>query len=329
MPPDQTPPSTPPSVEAGQPAPSSQTLQPRAESHAGHSTVILQWLTYAFWGWTVLALSILTSMVIANFINATDTENFTPYGIAAVLVLLPISYICDVFYSKKEPAKKTGAEMLVLVIHAVLFALFGVGALIVAVFALVSLFTSKSDSSGSTITLISALIIAVYYALTLLRTLSPARLSWIRRLYKLIMLVTVGFIVLLAIVGPVSKERTLRDDKLVEQNISAVQNSIDGYTRSNKKLPASLTVLGLTGDAKQLVDRNLVTFKSVGSVTDPQNIKTASAYRYELCVNYKKQTKDYQPYNNYDYSTDEYKTYISAYNHPAGSVCYKLQITNY
>ncbi len=329
MPPQQTPPTTQPPVEPSQLPLSPQPLQPPGEPHAGHSTVILQWLTYAFWGWTVLALSILTSMVIANFINQTDTENFTPYGIAAVLVLLPISYICDVFYSKKEPSKKTGAEMLVLVIHAVIFALFGAGALIVAVFALVSLFTSKSDSSGSTITLISALIIAVYYALTLLRTLSPPGLPWIRRSYKLIMLGTIGFMVILAIVGPVSKERTLRDDKLIEQNISQVQTSVDGYTRTNKKLPASLAALGLSGDAKQLVDRNLVTFKPVGLVADQQNTKAAGAYRYELCVNYKKQTKGYQPYNNYDYSTDEYKTSLSAYNHPAGNVCYKLQVANY
>ncbi|MGH7250207.1 MAG: hypothetical protein ACREGC_04480, partial [Minisyncoccia bacterium] len=105
------------------------------------NVIVMQWLTYAFWGWTALSLSILTGIVLANFINKADMGSFTPYAIAAVLVLLPISFVCDYFYSKHEPGKNTGSAMVVMVIHAVLFALFGVGALIGIVFSLVQFMT--------------------------------------------------------------------------------------------------------------------------------------------------------------------------------------------
>lgn len=50
--------------------------------------MVLQWLTYAFWGWTVLALSILTTTIVASLIDKAETGGFTPYGIASVLVFI-------------------------------------------------------------------------------------------------------------------------------------------------------------------------------------------------------------------------------------------------
>lgn len=91
------------------------------------STLVLAWLTYAFWGWTVLALSILTGSIITSFMNESSVNGFTPYGIAALLVLLPIAFLCDTFYIKKEAKTKKGAELAISAIHAVIFALFGVG----------------------------------------------------------------------------------------------------------------------------------------------------------------------------------------------------------
>ena len=60
--------------------------------------IILQWLTYAFWGWFVLATSLLAVTVLSHFIAHTNDSNFTPYAIAAVLVLLPLSFVCNFFY---------------------------------------------------------------------------------------------------------------------------------------------------------------------------------------------------------------------------------------
>ena len=60
---------------------------------------------------------------ISELLKDADVGSFDPYAVAAVLVLLPVSFITDFFYSKREPGKKTGAATIVMVIHAVLYAL--------------------------------------------------------------------------------------------------------------------------------------------------------------------------------------------------------------
>lgn len=313
------------------------------QQKASAGLIILQWLTYAFWGWTVLALSVLTTTVIASFIAEADTGGFMPYGIAAVLVLLPISFVVDSFYSKKEPQKKAGAEMLVMVVHAVLFALFAIGALIGAVIALVQLITSSADTSGIQVGLYSCLIITAYYALTFLRTLNPSQVSVIQRLYRFIMLASVGLIALLGIIGPVAQEVARRDDKLIESSLSDVSRTINSYAVKNKKLPTDLGALSLTGDEKKLVEKGLIEYKPEGPVTFGTNRSSTSTYssrlntssrveyRYQLCATYKKESKGYGKYSSsYDrFNSDEYSSYVSAYSHPAGEVCYKLSTDGY
>lgn len=311
----------------------------QTQSSAG--IIILQWLTYAFWGWTVLALSFLTTSIIANLIDDADTGWFTAYGIAAVLVLLPISFAVDRSYSKKEPRKKIGSEVLVMVVHAVLFALLAIGSLIVAVVALVTTFTSSNDSKGAEITLLSALIITAFYGLTFLRTLNPNFVSWIQKSFKFIMLVTVGVIAILGIAGPVAKERSTRDDRLIVSSIGSIERSISNYADANDRLPDNLEALNLSGDEQTLVERNLVTYKPEGPDTttfNQDNNFTGSrisvlkpVQKYQLCVTYTKESNDYSSYQTYrgSASTDDYETYLSVYDHPAGNVCYKIKTSDY
>jgi hypothetical protein len=300
--------------------------------------LVLQWLTYAFWGWTVLALSVLTSTVVTSLMSKTDTGGFTPYGIAAVLVLLPISFVCDLFYGKKEPAQKTGAAMAIMVIHAVLFALFAIGALIAAVFAQVSILTSNSDTESQQILIICSLIIFVYYLVTFLRVLNMAKSARYRPLFRIGMLATVGIIVVLAIVGPVARERSLRDDKLIENNLSSLNTNIDDYARAKNKLPENLGELELKGDTKALVDKNLVEYsktdlKQSSLPLGQTSYGTSSTiYYYQLCVTYKDKSSDdyYNSYGSSSYEDDDgYADYLSNYNHPAGHQCYKLKTRGY
>jgi len=162
------------------------------------STLIIQWLTYAFWGWTVLTLSALTTSVFQRLVAGQAIGNFNYYVIAALFVLLPISFICDTVYSKNEPDKKVGPSSLVMVIHAIIFALFTIGALLFAAWSVVSLATNSSDRSSAVAELISALIISVLYAATFMRTLNPSHIRWIPKVYRLTML---GVIILFVIVG--------------------------------------------------------------------------------------------------------------------------------
>ncbi len=327
-----------PAIQPDLPPAVAQSAVPQKEA-VNATLIILQWLTYAFWGWTVLALSVLTYTVLAFFmIGNADIGGFTPYGIAAVMVLLPISLVCDLFYSRREPAKKVGAGVWLMVLHAVLFALFGIGSLIFAVFEIVQLLTSSTDSTAIQVGLYSALIIAVYYALTFFRTLNPSKFGWVKRVYKMIMLISVGIIVLLGLVGPVAKERTLRDDKLIESNLGSVERAISSYSFANKKLPADLGVLNLKDDAKKLVDRKLVVYKPQTGVKTVnaydgityKELTSPLTYRYELCATYKYASNDYtyRDYPSYKIE-DEYTSNVDTFDHPAGEICYKLETTGY
>ncbi|HET9722078.1 MAG TPA: hypothetical protein VFP32_03585 [Candidatus Saccharimonadales bacterium] len=325
-----------PAYAPAQPIPPAAPTAPAASA----GNIILQWLTYAFWGWTVLAMSFLTASVLASFMADADTAGFMPYTIAAVLVLLPISIACDHFYRKQEPDKKTGAASIVMVIHAVIFALFCIASLIAAVFSLVTMFTSSSDSSGKTVALLSSIIIFFLYAATFLRTIAPPRFPMIRRYFVGFMVVVVGIISILGFVGPVAKARETRNDKLIEDNISSLETSINSYAESNNQLPSSLDTLSLNGDTSKLVTDKLVEYKpntrpaattnyDTGYSASFSGVKQSYTYYYQLCVTYKKASKDQAPLYSDSLSDDGYSSYISAYYHGAGNTCYKLKTNGY
>lgn len=341
-PPDTSPISQPPSLEPNQsqPTPAAAPASPNSPG-----VIVLQWLTYAFWGWTVLAMSVLTATVINSFINDADTGNFTAYAIAGTLVLLPISLVTDFFYSKKEPQHKTGAATIVMVIHAVLFALFGVGALISIVISLVTLFVSSTDTTGSKVALYSSMVILVLYIAVFLRTLNPSKIPWVRRVFTMTMVLVVGIMSILGVVGPVAQERARKNDRLLETHLNNVKEGVDAYVRSNNSLPDNLEQISVSGDAKKLLTEKLVTYKKLEQSQIPRNslelddlqlnrtsvstsdrFNARTYYYYELCATYDRERDDNFDY--YDDNNAEYQTYISNYSHPAGQVCYKLRTTN-
>lgn len=312
--------------------------------------LVLQWLTYAFWGWTVLALTWLTAVSVGFFINRESIEGYestmVAYSLAAVIVLFVISLLCDIFYSRAEPLRKHGAAMVIMIIHAVIFALFGIGALIVAVFAVVRLLigdggSSSYGDSGAVTTLITGLIIAVVYGATLLRTLRPFKLKRSGLVYWIFMAVVTIAITTLGIAGPTWNARVTRDDRLIERNLPQVSEAISSYTAKSDKLPATLADVRdqVSGDARSLIDRNLVEYKPGKKVeTNAQDLPLGAAesrpitippdeipYRYTLCVTYKAKKGSsstypaYAPVDNVSPQT---------YQHDAGRVCYDL-VTSY
>ncbi len=298
---------------------------------------VLQWLSYAFWGFTVLALAWLTTVSVAHFIDASSVstaDNMVAYSLAAVIVLFIISLICDVFYSRREPQHKTGGAMVIMIIHAVIFALFGIGALILAVFAIVRMIIGDgtySNDSGPLTMLISAGIIAVVYGATLLRTLNPSWLKHSTRMYWVFITVVVVAITGLAIAGPAAQARSTRDDRVIERSLTQVSEAINRYADEKSALPASLGDIksSLEGDALSLVERNLVEYKpieaeSTSTTYIPPADITREAFNYDLCVTYKAESA----YGGYDYPTKEgeggREVSPNTYSHDAGRVCYEL-----
>lgn len=287
--------------------------------------VVLQWLTYAFWGWTLLALSVLIFLVIFNLLNQSDSGDATLYTVAAIVVLLPISLTCDLLYQKHETRKKVGVSMAVMVIHAVIFALFSIGTLIASLFSVVQLIVntnSASDNDSYVAWLLSFLIVSILYAITFARTLNPLKNSrTLPRIYDGVMLALIGIFTVLAFMGPFALQLTTKQDRLIDDNISYVSNAIERHAERTKSLPSSLQDIGSVSEGgQQLIDDNLITYKA--EKADP----VTGNLRYQLCTTYT--AKDSRSYGSqYDPALeDEYQSYISTYGHEAGDVCYKMQV---
>ena len=285
----------------------------------------MQWLTYALWGWTLLSLTWLISVSLYGITEKSagaGAESIAPYAIASVAILLPASVVCDILFTRKETAKKTGFQLVIMVIHAVIFALFGIGALIVAVFTLIQshLAIDQESTPGLTAITLSAAIMAALYAATLVRTLRPGNKRLLSVIYTAIMtVVSIGFIVL-AITGPIAIAQRASNDRFIDQNLPTVKMTIDNYVATNKKLPTSLSQVTFTDDAKKLIDKNIVTYSADGT----QNGTSASVvYRYQLCTTYVAADEGYssQPY---DDNGDGYSSYLDTGGHASGKVCYKL-----
>lgn len=314
--------------------------------HNGPGTLVLQWLTYAFWGWTVLALAWLTAISVGFFLNPSSTENYestmVSYSLAAVVVLFVISLLCDIFYTKLEPLRKTGAAMVIMIIHAVIFGLFGIGSLIVAVFAVVRLLIGDSSGasygdSGAWTTLITGLVIAIVYGATLLRTLRPFKLRRSSLIYWIFMAIVTVTITALGIAGPTWNARLTRDDRLIERTLPSLSNVINSHAAKTSALPKTLTEVRseASEDARTLIDRNLVEYTPGKEVTstsksvvpeDPKSLllsQNEKVFAYQLCVTYKAKkgpgTSIAQDSKRYPLITPD------TYQHDAGRVCYDLQ----
>ncbi len=297
------------------------------ETKSSPSLIILQWLTYAFWGWTIFFEAMLTSNVLTHYIINSSDNTPSIYAIAALLVLLPLSVICNYYYSKQESPKKTGAASVIMIIHSVLFVALSIGALIVIVFSIAQLLLTNTDSLNNQVALYTAIIVAILYSLLFVRVLNPARLAIFNKLFAFIMIAIIAVIITFGVIGPVNGAIITRDDRLIDNNLSTIQNSISNYVNNQDKLPADLSNIDVSGDAKMLADSNLV--KYIPDSKPATLVSDVKEYYYQLCVTYKKPSVYSSTSKSYTYPTDSsnnggYLTYTSTYDHPSGYYCYKL-----
>lgn len=291
-------------------------------------TLILQWLTYAFWITSTISVVILTGLVAYYFLSGgKDSGSAIAYSIAAVLSFVTFAIICDLLYIKREPAQKTKGASALMIVHAVIFALGGVGALFTIIFNLVSLITGESSSYSypynnynTTVNILSALSGLVFCIILFFRTIA---IKWVFGLRKIIVIVLTALSLLLVglgVFGPVVSSVAGKDDKLIENNLSSISSGINDYISAKNMLPSDLSVLSLQGSAKDLASSSKVTYK-------PEISSDYSYLRYQLCTTYK--NADTSISYSATKSADEYSTYADTSGHPAGNVCYKLEYYYY
>lgn len=314
---------------------------PVATEHSSGGVLVLQWLSYAFWFWYTVAISVLAGITI-NFLFSSDTSSGVStglaYSLASVIITLAIALVTDKLYAKHEPAKKTGGANVIMLLHVVPFILMAIGAVVTIVFSLISMFLDSSPlatTDGPIQVILVSLVILLLLGLVAARALYGGTRTKLRVATWLVAaLLAVGFMAG-AIIGPAATAMRTKNDRLIEEALPTLASDIREYTRENDKLPSSVTDVTHTSSysselVQKLIDSNLVTYKpntlpSATSSTSPTDINLNSCvadtsgacynstawalrpgikrYYYQLCVNYTNEKK-----STYNY-TDE-KSYM-------------------
>ena len=306
-----------------------------------HSTavdIVWQWVSYGLWEWALISLSILLTVTFSYYLNTTDNSNYSwvVYVLATMLCLLPMAFIANKIFSKREIPQKHGFSAVVMVLNAVVVFLATIGGLIGLVISVLQIFVSSTPSPNTKIYIISSLIVVVLSAMLFIRIINPAKLSKFIRLFPYIVIAVAGIALILTIAGPFRSEISNRQDRLIEDNLPSLNNSIQDYVSTKGSLPESLSSLDLSNQSgpKALVSQNLVSYQNLG----PTNVNkysysttyaqpTQSSYSYKLCATYKKAKKSSTYQGAVVDSVNS--TYIDTSNHGAGQQCYTQTATKY
>lgn len=344
---------------------------PVVEIHKPHGNsggvLVLQWLSYAFWGWFGLSMAILSGITIGFFLSGNSASDALgeglAYPLAAVIVMLLISLVTDFFYARHEPAVKTGAANVIMLIHVVLYLLVTVGAFVTIVFAFISMLLSETSSYGDShtaqkVAMLTAAVVAVTFGGISFRALFGGRKGGVRKLFWLAMSVLALVAIVASIAGPAMRISATKDDRLIESALPALASNIQAYARTNDKLPASLNDVQSTEystvtkeNIQAMLSKNLVTYKpnTKPATTDPNTVMPLSdtagttkskqnqgvsiapvdgqkKFYYQLCVVYKEEKNSdyYSRYEASDIDMGYEDSSVSTYSHPKGEKCYDL-----
>ena len=300
--------------------------------------IVWQWVSYGLWEWALISLSILLTVTFSYYLNTSYNSNYSwvVYVLATMVCLLPMAFIANMIFSKREIPQKHGFSAVVMVLNAVVVFLATIAGLIGLVISVLQMFVSSTPSSNTKIYIISSLIVVVLSAMLFVRIINPSRLSKFIRLFPYVVIAVAGIALVLTVAGPFKSEISNRQDRLIEDNLPLLNSSIQDYVSTKGSLPESLNSLDLSNQSgpKTLVSKNLVSYQNLG----PTNVSkysysttyaqpTQLSYSYKLCVTYKKAKKP--PTYQGTIIDSVNSTYIDTSNHSAGQQCYTQTATKY
>lgn len=299
--------------------------------HSSGGVLVLQWLSYAFWLWCSISVSVLAGIVINYFISSSKSYQWgdkLAYPLASVIIMLAIALITDKVYAKHEPAKKGGGANVIMLLHVVPFILISIGALVTVVFSFITMLLNSDPLAtvdGPIKVMLVSLIVALLFGLISARAFYGGKSKVRRATWIVTVALSVGFIVA-AVAGPAADAIRTKDDRLIEQALPSLASDIRDYVSTTDKLPATLADVthedSYTSDAAQkLISSKLVTYKantiaSKNSTYDPGDVSVntcvgatsstdcgvsygAKRFYYQLCASYKREKK-----SEYNYTDD-------------------------
>ncbi len=309
---------------------------------------IVEWLSYAFWGWVILFTTILIGIATDYAFNGYSSV-YSPvsYVIAAALVLLPFAVIADVLFSRHERNRKVSAGAVIMVIHAVLFTLLAVAALATTVFSLVNLSLSinPADTTGAIVTAITAFSAVVLYGLLSIRTIRPMVTTRFRRSIRIVLGLIVAAVVIWGIAGPAAQTFIRKDDDRAKLAAQSLDSFIGFYVSRYNVLPIDVDQAIEADTSKSLgeseprlvrsaVDDGLVRYvpntkpstnKPVEGSSDTEN-----SFYYQLCVTFKYDDEHRDDYGSFvSADSDGYAVGLSSLSTKAGETCYDQKAVFY
>lgn len=315
------------------------------KSHNSAGLLVLEWVAYAFWLWFGIAMTWLVTSVINYYVAESRVEStgeWIAYPLAAVIVMLAVTLITDGLYAKHEPVPKTGGASVIMLIHAVIYILAMVGALITAVFALITLVINTgpmNSADGPKVALISSVVLAVMAGLMAARALLAGKRAHVRKIFWGIMTaLAIGFLIA-CMAGPVVQANASKNDRLLESALPALANDISNYASENGKLPGTLAEVKASKynyqkqEVQAIIEKNMVTYKPnvipANSKYKTSSYNQSQTLYYQLCATFTT-AKNPDYYYKTTSSSDSangasYRTSIDTYAHEKGNVCYDLQ----
>ena len=299
------------------------------------AVAIFQWLTYVFWGLTavvsVLLVAESTELIVSGY-GSDLALGVVIFFIAAAFVLLPLSLTFDYFFSRHERDHKTGISMVLMVIHAVLAALFAVTGLAVAVFSVASMVVFADDASEMVTLLAGAVAAMVLFGLIFIRIMKPATKTRLRLIVRTTLLLLISATLIWAIAGPATQVVIRQQDDRMVWALQSTSNVVAGYVAAESVLPEKLedaVKFGFSGDTGiEALEKNLAN----GRITYTPNVLPPTVedgltgLYYEVCA-----TFDYadESRNQFGYGiTLDQKGFSEGFINisvDAGTNCYKMK----
>ena len=296
------------------------------------AVAIFQWLTYAFWGWTA-ALTAALVTIVANFVldgYSSDVAS-SILIIVAVVVLLPLALIFDHVFSRHERDHKTGIGMLLMVLHAVIFALVAVGGLATALFSGVSAILFSDDINGNLTALATAATVMVLFGLIFLRIMRPVTKSGLRTVVRSVLLLIVGAALVGAIVGPAAQAVVRQQDERTLRALQNVDFVIGNYVIKQKSLPDTFQDAAReTSDdtSREAIERSLTDGRLTytANIREPLKAEFETTLYYEVCATFDFADKDRGQFSfGLKADNDGFTQGITDISRDAGQTCYSLK----
>lgn len=293
--------------------------------------VMWQWLSYGLWWFTLVALSLVVTTVVAYYIDkytisSYDNASALIYVVTVMLCLAIPAFFVERYYAKRERENKPGFAGVVMVLHAILLFLATLALTITPlILGIMLLRGAGTNTTEYIVNIVTCLIMLPFTVSLFVRIIKPKLVRLLlQKYFRNITFAVVLVSSVVSFIGPIHFANDIKQDVFIDENLPQLDYTISDYAYNNNKLPAALWSLkdDITDEnMRSLIRDNKVQYEIVKDI-DPNAAADTSAtpsYAYKLCANYKHRrgTSD----GVLRYQTSET---IDTSNHMAGRVCYAV-----